>query len=197
MKDEWWFAVDGARKGPVKFEFLRGKVLDGSLSASDLVWTEGMSAWTAVCDVPALSQVIRALPPELPRSKAPKSPALSDTPKPAAPWRRFFARSIDIWVIAPPTGFLVVYFLAPVSPGFVLWLQQPGAVYILGFLIMPLVLVIETIIFATFGTTIGKGLLGIHLTTAASRAPTFLHYLYRQIGVYWYPESVTSLLGLG
>ena len=182
MKDEWWYASGGARKGPVKFEFLRGKMLDGSLSASDLVWTEGMSAWTPVSGVSALHQVIQALPPELPPSTAPEPPALS---VPAAPWRRFFARFIDLWVIGLPTVFLVAFFLAPAWPGFALWLQQPGADVALGFLVIPLVLVIEAVIFELFGTTIGKGLLGVQVTTAASKIPTPLQYLYRQFGVYW------------
>jgi hypothetical protein len=182
MKDEWWFASGGARKGPVKFEFLRGKVLDGSLSASDLVWTEGMSAWTPVSGVPALHQVKRALPPELPPSTAPELPALS---VPAAPWRRFFARLIDLWVIGLPTVFLVAFFLAPAWPGFALWLQQPGADVALGFLVIPLVLVIEAVIFELFGTTIGKGILGIHVTTLASKKLAFDDYLFRQAELYW------------
>lgn len=183
MKDEWWFASGGARKGPVTFEFLRGKVLDGSLSTSDLVWTEGMSAWTPVSGVPELHQVMQALPPELPQSMAPEPPALS---APAAPWRRFFARFIDLWVIGLPTVFLVAFFLAPLWPGFALWLQQPGADVALGFLVIPLVLVIEAGIFGLFGTTLGKGLLGIHVKTSTAQKPSFSEYLSRQHRVYWY-----------
>lgn len=97
MKDEWWYATSGTRKGPVTFEFLRGKVLDGSLTASNLVWTETMSAWAPLSEVPALHQFIRALPPELPLSPA--------------PWRRFSARCIDLLVIVPPTVFAVFLFL--------------------------------------------------------------------------------------
>src|SRR5690606_1772866 len=39
---------------------------------------------------------------------------------------------------------------------------------------------------ALFGTTLGKGLLGVKVTTVAAGKPTALEYLKRQAGVYWY-----------
>lgn len=211
MRDEWWYASGGVRKGPVKFEDLRQKVLEGSLSAGDLIWTAGMSQWTPASDVPEFQKLIQLLPPELPNTAIPEPPELPNTAAPGPPesfettaplplvattqapaevpagaWRRFFARYIDLWVIGLPTVFLVAFFLAPVWPGFARWLQQPNADQALWFLAIPLVLVIEAIIFGIFGTTLGKGLLGIHVTTARSKTPTFLQYLYRQLIVYWY-----------
>jgi hypothetical protein len=202
MKDEWWYALDGARKGPVKFEVLRGKVFDGSLSATDLVWTAGMSKWTAISDVPALQEFLQALPPELPKTAAPRPPepfaateptplvASVPTPELAGPWRRLCARLIDLWVIGLPTVFLVAFFLAPVWPGFALWLQQPRADIALGIFSIPLVLVVESVIFGVFGTTLGKWLLGVHIETLTSRQLWFMDYLFRQTGVYWYGLGV-------
>jgi formylglycine-generating enzyme required for sulfatase activity/uncharacterized RDD family membrane protein YckC len=198
MQVEWWYASGGTRKGPISTDVLRQKLLDGSVTTSDLVWTEGMSAWTAVCDVPVLNKMIQALPPELPKtavSGPPEpfvdtepSPFESPTPPPelAGPWRRFFARFIDLWLIALPTVFLVIVLLAPVSPGFAQWLQKPGSDYALGFLVTPLLLVVEAVVFAFFGTTIGKWILGIHITTTLGKTPTFFEYLSRQFGLYWY-----------
>ena len=210
MQDEWWYASGGVRKGPVKFEDLRQKVLEGSLSTGDLVWTAGMSQWTAASDVPALQELLQSLqppelppqlphefPPELPKPARPElrgsfvateplpleTPA--PTPEPAGPWRRFFARYIDFWVIGLPTVFLVVFFLASVWPGFDLWLQQAGSDVVLGFLVIPLVLVIEAVIFELFGATLGKWLLGVHVKTLTFKSLAFDDYLFRQAEVYW------------
>ena len=198
MQVEWWYASGGTRKGPISTDVLRQKLFDGSVTTSDLVWTEGMSEWTAVCDVPVLSKMIQALPPELPKTavSGPSEPFVTTEPSPlesptptpefAGPWRRLFARTIDFWVIGLPTGFLVVLFLAPVSPGFAQWLQKPGADYALGFFVTPLVLVVEAVVFGVFGTTLGKWLLGIRIKTLASKELWLMDYLFRQAGVYWY-----------
>lgn len=41
----WFYACDGAQKGPVSFEQLNTLLHSGSLSPDDLVWTDGMSEW--------------------------------------------------------------------------------------------------------------------------------------------------------
>jgi formylglycine-generating enzyme required for sulfatase activity len=197
MQVEWWYASGGTRKGPISTDVLRQKLLNGSVTTSDLVWTEGMSEWTAVCNVPVLNKMIQALPPELPKTAVsrPSEPFVATEPSPlvapatapafAGPWRRLCARLIDLWVIGLPTVFFVAFFLPPVWPGFAQWLQQPGADIALGFFVFPLVLVVEAIIFGLLGTTIGKGLLGIKVTTVAQKTPTFSQYLHRQFGVYF------------
>jgi formylglycine-generating enzyme required for sulfatase activity len=55
-----------------------------------------------------------------------------------------------------------------------------------GCLLQALVLLIEGIIFAMFGTTIGKALLGVAVITVDGQRPTAGQYLSRQVGVYWY-----------
>ena len=200
MQVEWWYASGGKRKGPISTDVLRQKLFEGSVTTSDLVWTEGMSEWTAVCDVPVLNKMIQALPPELPKTAVPEpsvpfvatkpSPLLASSapapvPASAGPWRRFCARFVDLWVIGLPTGVLLVFFLEPIWPAFALWLEKPSADVALGFLILPLELVIEAIIFELFGTTVGKSLLGIHVRTLAGQKPSFSQYLHRQFGCYF------------
>lgn len=186
MQEEWWYASDGTRQGPVKFEFLRQRVLDGSLSGSDLVWTQGMSAWKPISDVPILNPSSPALPPELPPPPNPKPPIAPPAQTIlAAPWRRFFARQLDLCIIGFPTQIIVSHGLAQVSPGFVLWIQQPHADTAFFFLLLPLMLVIETVIFDVFDTTPGKSLLGIQIRTTNARRLTATQYLKRQFYLYW------------
>lgn len=183
MQEEWWYSTGNSRKGPVSMNALRQMMLDGSLSASSLVWREGMAAWEPLTDVTDLKQFTRTLPPELPRPT--EREQLISLPL-AGPWRRFFARTIDFWIITLPTAFLVAYAIASFSPSFALWIQKPGSEYVFGWLLTPLILAIEGVIFGSFGTTVGKGLLGVKVTTVSAHRPTMSQYFQRQVGVYWY-----------
>ena len=42
---EWYFVRDGAQMGPVTVEELSQMIADGEVTATDLVWKEGMSRW--------------------------------------------------------------------------------------------------------------------------------------------------------
>lgn len=183
MQGDWWYSVDEARKGPVTIDALRTMMIEGKVSASTLVWKEGLPAWSPLSEIADLGPVVRAMPPELPRQTAREQ--LIALP-PAGPWRRFFARLIDLWALALPTAFVVAFALSRVSTGFGLWIQRPGSEYAFGWLLVPLVLVLEGAVFAIFGTTIGKALLGVKVTTAGAQHPTAAQYLRRQVGVYWY-----------
>lgn len=108
------------------------------------MWKEGLTAWTPVTQVADLNHAIRAVPPELPRLT--ERDRLGLLPL-AGPWRRFFARVIDLWAIGLPTGFLVAYGLAFYSPSFALWIQGPRSV---NWLLIPLILTLEAAIFALF-----------------------------------------------
>lgn len=104
----------------------------------------------------------------------------------ASPWRRFFARLIDFWGIGLPTSLFVAYTLSSFSPSFALWIQMQGSEYVFGWLLTPLILAIEGVIFGFFGTTVGKYLLGLKVTTASTSIPTASQYFQRLAGVYWY-----------
>lgn len=181
MQDAWWYATGGTRKGPVGFDFIREKVLRGEILPRDLVWKEGMAVWLPISDVSDLKPIIQALPPELPKTIEP--PPLPST---AGPWRRFFARSIDFWVITQPVVFLMVLGGLQVSSGFASWLQKPDSALVIGLFAIPLVLAVEAILFWMFGSTVGKSLLGISVRTESSRQLTLAESFQRQMGVYVY-----------
>ncbi len=183
MHDIWWYSSGDTRKGPVSPDALRQLLLEGKVAESTLVWKEGLDSWTPLSDLPDLQQVVRAVPPELPKPTAREH--LIALPL-AGPWRRFFARLVDLWVIALPTSLAVAYALSRYSPAFGLWIQRPGSEYAFGWLLLPLVLLIEVGIVAMFGTTLGKALLGVTLTTVGAQRPTAAQYLQRQLGVYWF-----------
>ncbi len=59
-------AVDGQQTGPFILQQLGQMAQNGQLKRESLVWTQGMAAWTAAGQVPALGEVFSALPPPLP-----------------------------------------------------------------------------------------------------------------------------------
>lgn len=172
-------------------------LLADKINASTLVWREGQAKWTPLADVSELQSVLRAIPPELPKPTV--SAQRTQLPK-AGHWRRGFARLIDLWMIGMPLGGALGYILASSSLSFALWLQRPGSEYLFGWLNMPLVMLIEAGIFALFGSTPGKALLGIKVMTPDGGRLTGGQYLRRQWGVYWFGAwtffPLISLIGI-
>lgn len=183
MHYQWWYSVGDARKGPVSIDTLRTMLLEGTITQGTLVWKEGQIEWVPLSEASELQQVARTVPPELPKPTVREQHIGLPL---AGPWRRFFARLVDLWIIALPTAFLVALALSSLSSVFRLWIQRPGSEYAFGWLLMPLVLLTEAGIFAIFGNTLGKSLLGISVTTVGAQRPTAAKYFHRQLGVYWF-----------
>ncbi len=183
MEQEWWYSTAGERKGPVSAEALRQLLLEGKVPPSTLVWKEGLANWQPLSEVQDLQQVVKSIPPELP--KPTNRDVLVALPL-AGPWRRFFARIIDLWAISIPSAFLVSATFTSLYPAFGLWVSRPGSEYAFGWLLMPLILLIEAGIVAMFGNSLGKAVLGLAVTTVGGQRPTATQYLRRQLGVYWF-----------
>lgn len=45
MPDDWYYAQNNDRKGPVSFEKLKAMAVDGWLAPDDIVWRPGMAKW--------------------------------------------------------------------------------------------------------------------------------------------------------
>jgi hypothetical protein len=54
MADDWYYAQNNERKGPVPFAKLKTMAADGWLGPDDLVWRQGMSNWIAARDANGL-----------------------------------------------------------------------------------------------------------------------------------------------
>ncbi|MGO4395723.1 RDD family protein [Variovorax sp. M-6] len=102
----------------------------------------------------------------------------------AGPWRRFFAQLFDIWTLCVPVGFLLGNVLGRTWPAFALWMSSPGSEAGLGFILVPLALVVQAVIFGLFGTTPGKLILGVEVTLLGGGRPTFMAYLGRLTRLY-------------
>ena len=67
MAEQWYYAQQGQRKGPVSEEQIRQLMSSGQIQPTDLVWKQGMAQWTQA------SQVFATLPPN--PNVPPPSPA--------------------------------------------------------------------------------------------------------------------------
>jgi hypothetical protein len=54
MADDWYYAQNNERKGPVPFAKLKAMAADGWLGPDDLVWRQGMSDWIPARDADGL-----------------------------------------------------------------------------------------------------------------------------------------------
>lgn len=100
------------------------------------------------------------------------------------PWRRFFARVLDYWLLILPVSFATGLLLGSISVTWVLWLQKPHAALLLNWVLAPVVMALEGLLFGWLGTTPGKWLLGVQVRTVDAQRPTLRQYLRRQLDVY-------------
>lgn len=182
MTKEWWYAIQGQKHGPVSKSALQSLLHENKITTQTLVWSEGLTDWTSIEQLEELHDIARTVPPALPVSTSRQR--WVELP-PAGPWRRFFARHIDLMLLALFLGFFVAVGLAYTSTSFVNWIQEPGSDTVFGWLLVPLILLVEGCIFALFGNTPGKALLGIVITTTEAEKITPRHYFDRLINVWW------------
>jgi membrane protease subunit (stomatin/prohibitin family) len=64
---QYYVAVGGQQTGPFDCAALRAKVSSGDLARDTLVWTQGLSSWTAAGEVSALAPLFAAQPPPIPK----------------------------------------------------------------------------------------------------------------------------------
>jgi uncharacterized membrane protein len=62
MNTEWYYSKAGTQHGPVSETELKQLIANGTVQGADIAWQEGMEDWTAVSEIPALSQPIAAAP---------------------------------------------------------------------------------------------------------------------------------------
>ncbi len=194
----WIYAVGNERRGPVSAGELGLLISSGRLLASTLVWRPGMAEWheaghvteiAALC-APPVPKATRAEPSAPPKA-TPTRERTAPQKQPAAekkvdqsdtflggthhPWRRFFARLMDLWTL----GVLVAFVLGRVtSADSVTVLDNPFVRAVLSVLasIWP-----EAFFISFFGATPGKWLFGISVRHGDGRNLTFVEAAQRAI----------------
>lgn len=155
----WFYAVGDERIGPVAEAELRRWLAVGKIPPDTLVWAPGLEQWT-----PA-EQVIDFRPGEEPEPEPATTPPPPPPSRPSPghpsqlrPWVRYWARMLDLALFS----FLVGLALDPVAGDFDP--EQPDYAFLaVSFL---LVVMLEALSVAIWGTTPGKALLRVRLRRA-------------------------------
>ncbi len=169
------------RTGPFPVFRLQEMLDDGEIAADSLVWHEAMPAWTPLSAEPSLNSSLRfakASPPPLPEhsdnsdgENPPPTPWLNPASRsdsgrplpqgeaapPTNPWRRFFARQLDLLLARAACTSAAV---ASGSADVWLFLQPTTALLILS---PALLILAEAAFLTTVGTTPGKAALGLRV----------------------------------
>lgn len=84
MATQWYYAQNGQQFGPVPGEQMRSMISTGALRPSDLVWSDGLPAWTPAGQVPALQPAPAPAPAYVPPAAPRPAPAYA-APAPPRP----------------------------------------------------------------------------------------------------------------
>jgi hypothetical protein len=181
----WYVRRGESELGPLGDDALRALVGTGQVTADTPLWREGLPAWTAAAALPGI------LGPGRVAARTPDPQVSGDVAdaswEPASPWRRYWARCLDISVSA----FIVAVLIGALSPP-LLARSSLGAIrgWIMLLVLLPLSLIMDTVIYWALGNSPGKAIAGIKALEAGGRrrlsAPI---HLRRNFGVY--------VLGLG
>jgi hypothetical protein len=169
----WYYALNGERVGPRSLEEVRALVANGVLDADSLVWTDGMREWARVGDFAILSpEWVQPASAPAPRAEAEWTPSVAPAPLPGTagaprPWLRLGARLTDILVCV-----FVMAGVASAVPGLASRMPtDPTTIRVADQFLMTaalgvLVVLLEGLLLHLSGTTPGKSLFGVRVTTA-------------------------------
>ncbi len=79
MADQWYYAHQGQQSGPVSTEQLKQLAASGQIQSSDLLWKQGMAAWSPANTVEGLFGAAGG-PAPLPPGAAPGAPGIPPQP---------------------------------------------------------------------------------------------------------------------
>ena len=190
-----WYVRRGEHEiGPLGDEALRALVGTGQIIHDTQLWREGLSHWTAAGMIPDVLG---------PRAGAPapggqiaitatsnSTRAATDSPAAgvtalalATPWRRFWARSLDLAV----SSMLVGVLLGVIRPSLATYVGTPTGLEAIIILlsVLPVALTMDALIYWAMGNTPGKAIAAIEVLRAGGGRPLSAPaYLGRNFGVY-------------
>lgn len=104
---QWWYVKEGQRIGPLTASELKSLAADGQLSASDMVWKEGLVNWLPASSVKGLIQTDSAgLPPPLPSNSG--IPALPPITTLVKPRKMSLIPKVALWIGGVFFGLIVL-----------------------------------------------------------------------------------------
>lgn len=176
---QWWYLEGDSKKGPIGAEELKRLLQANAIGLRDLVWREGMPEWQPLVDVEELAELRGSIPPPVPNTEGDRL----QYPL-ATRWPRFFARVFDLWWESVLVGFTASYILGRYFAAFVEWVSTPGSGQLYGILCIPVALLLDAAIYAMFGNSPGKAMMGLRVTDIRGAKLAFGTYLTRNFSLW-------------
>lgn len=63
MSDQWYYGENGQQRGPISLAALRDRIASGLTRGDELVWRDGLAAWTPAQAVPEVADAVPAVAP--------------------------------------------------------------------------------------------------------------------------------------
>ncbi|MBV8804503.1 MAG: RDD family protein [Sinobacteraceae bacterium] len=161
-----WYVRTGDREiGPISEEALGAMAATGQLGPDALVWRRGMTGWVPAADASGILP-----PPDCDTHSVYTAP----------PWRRFWARWLDVILGTFLIGVVITALRPSLYDGL---LAQHETLF--GLLLFPCALLGDALVYAVFGNTPGKAIAGIQVVAdRTGERLTFLNYLKRNFELY-------------
>lgn len=198
---KYFYSFGKEKKGPYTFEELKNE----EITPETLIWFEGLDDWTTAKYILELEEILQLSPPPInmvvtqttPESNSDLNTAIikqiQDKEIPAIknnweiesitnihPWRRFFARTVDLFTIGGIFFALFCYLVAFTFPNniesFLILLKNPIILPIALYLVY---IPIEALLLFLFGTTPAKWIYGIHVKHKTGRNLSYNQTLKR------------------
>lgn len=207
-----YFYSDGKeKKGPFSFEEMKNEVIN----QDTLIWYEGLGDWTSIKEIKEFEEILQLSPPPINIKDTKVSSGnnsdstnintaqIHDNEKSSVennweiesiiinhPWRRFFARTIDLFTTGLLMLMLCSYFIGMTFPdnidNYIKFLENPiGAAIALYLLWIPT----ETLFLFFIGTTPAKWLFGIHVKSQTGENLSFSQSLKRAFQAFVYGDG--------
>jgi hypothetical protein len=192
---DWFYASGGRPFGPLTADGIQELFVNGRIDERTLVWRKGMLQWTPLGEVPEFEEFFSEedpppLPPDLSAPRPPSDETREDSARAppvapesrrepvfnfgspvahlAGPWTRYFARTIDLSIVA--TVLMTVAFVALPYVSTALYLQAYAADARVLFLIsLPFAHLVIALIVTIFGNSLGKAIFGIRAVPVDGR----------------------------
>jgi uncharacterized RDD family membrane protein YckC len=218
MQEEWYVELDGEANGPHERTAIVQLRQIGRIGAHTLVWRAGLADWQAYADAgleaprdppplpapvvaepqDALRRIIaqrngggdhadtaKSLPPKAPRLEVEDDGWQSTAP---APWRRYFARVLDIFLLGTFTWMMFTLISASTNQALFAALFRHGGLmgvpYLSNVVLIASLIPVQALLIGTSGTTLGKWIFGVRITRRDGSAIGLGAALGREVSVF-------------
>lgn len=176
----WMYRTGDGPFGPMALHELEGLLASGQLAPETEVLDSLSNQWRPANECEALAHSLALSPSR--RNVL----ALQTHERRGRAWRRFWARNLDLWIWGMLCGAAVGVVLGVVWPASLDLLNHRGATFVLGIVMMlPAMVIVDSVSMAVTGTTPGKALAGIRVYESNGRKLSLRTAMRRNLRVWW------------